>query len=40
MLNRFPILDKVFIHLFRSILAAKGINEEYEKKISTEIVFN
>ena len=39
LINRYPIIDIVCIHIFRSILAAKGINEPFEAKIPTESVF-
>jgi hypothetical protein len=37
--NQYPIIDLVFIHIFRSLLAARDINEPFEVKIQTETVF-
>ena len=37
--NKYPIIDLVFIHIFRSLLAARGINEPFEMSIQTELVF-
>ena len=39
MLNRFPIMDAVMVHVIRSMMFYLGINEEFEKKIHTEILF-
>lgn len=38
-INRYPIIDLVFIHIFRSLLAARNVNEPFELRIETEIVF-
>lgn len=32
-------MDMVFIHILRSLLATLNINEEFDVKIPTEIVF-
>lgn len=37
--NSYPIMDTVFIHILRSILASQGINVPFEAKIPTSTVF-
>ena len=32
-------MDTVFIHIFRSLLASQNINEEFDRKIQSEVVF-
>jgi hypothetical protein len=38
-INSYPIIDTVFIHILRSILASQGINLTFESKIPTATVF-
>ena len=35
----YPIMDTIFIHIFRSLLATQNINEQFDVKIPTEVVF-
>lgn len=35
LIQRYPIMDQVFIHILRSMLAAKGIEESFDTKIPT-----
>lgn len=37
--NKYPIIDLVFVHIFRSLLAQREINEPFELRIQTELVF-
>lgn len=39
MINTYPIIDQVMIHILRSILLNQGINEEFASYIPTETVF-
>lgn len=32
-------MDSIFIHIFRSLLASQNINEEFDVKIPSEVVF-
>lgn len=32
-------MDTVFIHILRSLLASQNINEEFDVKIPSEVVF-
>lgn len=38
-ISHYPIMDMVFIHILRSLLANLNVNEEFDVKIPTEIVF-
>lgn len=39
MVNNYPIMDIVFIHVFRSLMCTVGIDEDFDIKIDTEAVF-
>lgn len=39
LLNTYPIMDSVFVHIYRSILASQGIDYSYQTKIPTAVVF-
>lgn len=39
-INSYPIMDTVFVHIFRSILATQGINYAFNEKIPTDVVFS
>jgi|JI6StandDraft_1071083.scaffolds.fasta_scaffold02596_5 hypothetical protein len=40
LLNSYPVMDSVFIHICRSILASQGHEYSYQAKIPTAVVFS
>ena len=40
LIHQFPIMDQVFIHILRTILITRGVQEKFDARIPTETVFN